>query len=74
MPASSDLQHDRAVRQTAMDQGEQHVVAHWLQVERDVAGIAPGDGELARRIEIGDPALHPVLFGKAGRPLARRIG
>src|SRR5258708_4676138 len=57
VPAGADAQQDGAVGHAAMDQGEQHVVATWLQFERDAAGVAPGDRELARRIELGDAAL-----------------
>src|ERR1700730_11424601 len=57
-----------------MDYGEQHLVALWLQLEGNVAAAAPGDGELAGRIELGDTALHPVLVGEAGRPLAGWVG
>ena len=35
-----------------------------LQLERHVAAAVPGERDLARRIEFGDAALHPVLFGK----------
>ncbi len=45
-----------------------------FQLEGDVAAAFPGDGELAGRIELGDPALHPMLVGEAGRPLAGRVG
>ena len=36
--------------------------------------LVPGEGELAGRIELDDPALHSVLLAEAGRPLAGRIG
>ena len=74
MPAGADLQQGGAVGQAAMDHGEQHLVALRLQLEGNVAAALPGEGELAGRIELGDPALHPVLLGEAGRPLAGRVG
>src|SRR5271155_5217935 len=57
-----------------MSQGEQHLLALWVQFERDLAAGSPGDGELAGRIELDDSALHSVLFAEAGRPLAGRVG
>ena len=57
-----------------MDQGEQHFVALRLQFEGDAAGVSPGEGELARRIKLGDAALQAMLVAKAFRPLAGRIG
>src|SRR5438552_5229109 len=73
MPAGADLEHGRTIGQTPMDHGEQHARAFRLQFERNVAAVVPGDRKLAERIELGDPALHPVLFGKVCRSLARRI-
>src|SRR4029453_13056021 len=70
VPAAADLQQGRAIWQAAMDHGEQHVIAFWIQLEGDVAAALPGDGELAGRIELCNAALHPLLFGEAGRPLA----
>src|SRR6478735_6189488 len=73
VPAGADLEHGRAVGQTAMGHGEQHALTPWLQFEGDVAAVIPGEGKLARRIEFGDPALHAVLFGEAGRTRAWRV-
>src|SRR4051794_31930460 len=73
MPAGADLEQSRAIGQTAMNKGEQHVVTLWLQLEGDVATVLPSDGKLARRIEFGDPALHAILFGEVGWPSAWRI-
>ena len=74
VPAGGVLQQGGAVGQAAMDHGEQHLVALRVQLEGDVAAVLPGDGELARRIEFGDPALHAVFLGEAGRALGRRVG
>src|SRR5437660_726240 len=74
VPAGADVEHGAAVGQAAMDQGEQHLVALGLELEGDATALSPGDGELARRIELGDPTLHAVLCGEAGWPLAGRVG
>jgi hypothetical protein len=55
-----------AIRQTTMDHGEQHLIALWVQLEGNIASTSPGDCELARRIELGDPGLHSMLVGEAG--------
>src|SRR5215510_1277125 len=57
-----------------MGDGKQHLVTLWFQLEADVATALPGEGELAGRIDLGDPALHSVLVAEALRSLARRIG
>src|ERR1700686_1448789 len=43
VPAGADLEHGRAVGQTAMDHGEQHALTLWLQFEGNVAAVIPGD-------------------------------
>src|SRR6185503_12241841 len=68
VPAGADLEQGRAIGQTAMDHGEQHALASGLQLEGDVAASVPSDRKLAERLEFGDAALHPVLFGKTFRP------
>src|SRR5262245_64004096 len=57
-----------------MDHGEQHLVALGLQFEGYVATALPGDGEFSGWIDLGDPALHPVLVAETGRPLSGRVG
>src|SRR3954454_2872194 len=74
VPARADAQHGRAVRQTAMDQGEQHVVALLGQLERDLAGLAECVGELVRRLDRQNPALDAMLLAKAFRAFAGWIG
>src|ERR1700692_695785 len=61
VPAGSDAQQVCAIGQAPMDQGEQHLVAFWLQLKGNVAAALPGNGELAARIELGNTALHPAL-------------
>src|SRR3954465_4497643 len=74
VPAGADHQRNVAVRQTAVDHGEQHPLARRLKLKRHLAALAPGEGELMRRIDLDDPALHPVLVGETGRALAGWIG
>src|ERR1700722_8939568 len=58
-----------------MDHGQQHLLTPRFERKGNVAVVlSPGEGEFARRIELKDPALHPVLFAKTLRPLARWVG
>src|SRR5262245_56773449 len=60
VPARPDLEQRGAVGQAAMDHGKQHLAAPGLQLEGDVSAVLPGDAELARRIQLGDAALHAM--------------
>ena len=73
MQAGGEHDDDFAIGQAAMDHGEQHVIALALQFIGKVAAAVPGDGTLAKRLELSDPALHALLLRKAGGTLARRI-
>src|ERR1700759_712086 len=64
MPAGGNAEHGLAVGQTAMDQSQQHVAAMLLQLDRNFAAAIPGEGDPARLIERGDPAVHAVLLTK----------
>src|SRR5262245_46524034 len=57
-----------------MDHAEQHLVTPGRQFEAYLAAPLPGDGELARRIALGDAALHPVLVAETRRSLSGRVG
>ena len=35
-----------------------------LQLEGDVAAALPGEGQLVRRVDLGDAAFHALLFGE----------
>ena len=74
MPAGAGVEQDAAIGKPAMDESEKHPVAARLQLEYDAARASPGDGEAARRIELGDRRLHAVLGAESGRPATRRIG
>src|SRR3954452_5587430 len=74
VPARADAQHGRAVRQTAMDQDEQYVLALFGQLERDLAGLAERVGELVRRLDRENPAFDAMLLAEAFRAFAGRIG
>src|SRR5436190_10306633 len=50
VPAGSNLEHGFAVRQAAMDHGEQDPLAPRFQLERHVAAVVPGERDLAQRI------------------------
>src|SRR5271154_5661778 len=75
MPAGADAKHHSAVGQAAMHDGEQHPLAPWLEFKQNTAAaLSPSEGEPAGRVELGDPALHPMLVVEALRPLSRRGG
>lgn len=74
VPAGADAEQGRALGHAAVDQGEQGFCADGLEGEGDAAGGAPGDGKLFGRVELGDPAVQPVLLGRARGALARRGG
>src|SRR5260370_10252936 len=43
VPAGSDAQHVRAARQAAMGNSQQHFLAPCFELERNVAGVVPGE-------------------------------
>src|SRR5215213_5564341 len=57
-----------------MGDGEQHLVVPGLELEGDVAAVLPSEGNLARRIDFGDAALHAMFLAEALRSLAGRVG
>src|SRR5262245_33402899 len=74
VPTGADFQQGGTVGQAPMDHAEQHLVTPGRQFEAYLAAPLPGDGELARRIALGDAALHPVLVAETRRPLSGRVG
>src|SRR3954447_19865170 len=56
-----------------MGERQQDLVAPRLQLERNSARRSPTESELARRIELGDLALHPMLFAETFRRRARLV-
>src|ERR1700729_1541327 len=74
VPAGADADHHATGGQAAVDHGQQHLLAPRFERKSYVAVVlSPGEGEFARRIDLDDPALHPMLLAKALRPLARRV-
>src|SRR4051812_12856974 len=73
VPARGKVEQSGAIRHAAVNEGEQHVTSLRCQLERNATVDTPGDCQLVRRVEFGDPTLHAALSGGTARALAGRI-
>lgn len=74
MPARSCVELGSAVRDPAVGYPQQYFIPHGFQLERNVPGSVPVEGERPGRIDLDNPAFSRILmcFDAAARDIANR--